>query len=99
MKLAAGKSTAKCIGHGTIQVEGVKLPESANIQNLSSTLISVGKTYDSHRTIVFTSKEAIVLNLSTFSVSSKDIEEIANRNPESGLYEFEPGVLVLKCNS
>ena len=89
VQLAAGDSTAQCLGNCTIQINDFLLPNNIHVNDLNSRLVSVGKVCDTHRIVVFTSKKAVILNVDNFSVESNKIEEIASRSPTTGLYEFD----------
>ncbi len=99
VQLAAGDASAKSLGQGTLCVKDILLPNSIHISNLNSTLISAGKVCDTKRLVVFTSKEAVVLELDNFSVDREKIVAIAKRNATSGLYEFESSTMMHSTRS
>eukprot|EP00171_Calliarthron_tuberculosum_P002619 IDg2619t1 len=57
-------------------------------ESLNDTLVSVGQICDQEHITVFTAKEAVILKITTFSVSSEDVVSIVPRERSTGLYVF-----------
>lgn len=87
VQLAAGSDHASCLGEGTVSVGDLKLPNSVHVDSLNNTLLSVGQICDQGNLVVFTAKEAVILNRNGFTADQDDVIMIANRNPVSSLYE------------
>lgn len=58
-----------------------------HVDKLNGTLVSVGQLCDEQKTIVFTKSEAIILEVTKFSVKKEKIVAVVPRNKQSGLYE------------
>lgn len=89
VQLAAGNGSAKCIGTGNLVVGNLSINDSMHVTGLNDTLVSVGQVCDDNNIVVFTQKEAIILNLSKLSVNEEDVVAIIPRDAKTRLYCFE----------
>ena len=85
VQVATGKDSAKCLGTGTIDINGI-LIEGMHIEDLNDTLISVGQVCDKKNIVIFTSTEAVILRCTKFTADRKDIVAIIPRDPNTKLY-------------
>lgn len=89
VELAAGSTPSECLGTGSLSIVNISLKGSLHVDHLNGTLISVGHICDQGNTVVFTKDDAVILNLTKFSVRDNDIIEVIPRNKHSRLYESD----------
>lgn len=89
VELAAGSATMKCLGSGTILLASVQLDKSFHVENLNGSPVSVGKVCERTKTVLFTSTQAVILDINEFTVFDEDINAAIPRNTATGLYESE----------
>ena len=87
VQTAVGSSIGTCVGTGTYQHNNLELKDALYVKNLNQTLISVGDVCDLGKIIVFTSKEALILNNSRVEIPSEQVFDIVPRT-EDGLYKY-----------
>ena len=85
VELAAGEASAPVLGSGTVQYGNITVRDAVHVKGLNSPLLSVGQLCDSGKLVIFTSKEAVVVNRSTFQIDEEDIVERVARD-RTGLY-------------
>lgn len=68
VQLAACSSSTKCLGKGTLSLQNVNLSNSIHVEGLNDTLVSVGHVCDDNKILIFTKKEAVVLDKSTIEL-------------------------------
>lgn len=88
IQTAVGSSKTSCVGSGTYQHSKIVIPNALHVKNLNQSLISVGDVCDTGKVVVFTAKEAIILNRSKVALPNKDIFEVVKRQ-DDGLYKFK----------
>ena len=93
VKTATGSEPAKFLGSGTLSIGKINLPGSIHVCDLNDTLVSVGQIYDDGKLVVFTKKEAIILNLSKFVVNKENLLAVVPRCKKTRLYEFSDDIL------
>lgn len=86
--MLAGQAQEKCLGKGTIPINGLPLKNRMHVSNLNETLIYVGPTGNNEKLVMSSKCEAVILNLSKFSVDESDIIGVANRNQQTRLNKF-----------
>ncbi len=90
VQIAAGADNPKCLGTGTIRIGKLDLPQSLHVEGLNGTLISVPHVCDQKKIVVFTSKEAIILDTTKLSVDKDLIVAKIPRDHKCNLYQFTP---------
>lgn len=88
VQLAVSTDPAKCVGKGNLEIETLNITVSMHVSDLNVTLVSVGQVCDQGRICVFTSKEAVILNLKKFIVDKNDIIAVIPRVRSTSLYAF-----------
>jgi len=86
--LAAGKAKAKCLGTGSISLGNLEIPDALHVEGMNGTLVSVSQICDQDKIVVFTKKEAIILDTSSFAVKESLVLCTVPRH-DSGLYHFK----------
>lgn len=71
VQLAARNCNVKCLGKGTIPINGILLQNCIQFNGLNESLSSLGQLCDENKTVVFTKKKDIIDNLTTFSVNQQ----------------------------
>lgn len=89
MELTTGSEQLKCLGTGTINLGFIQLKNSAHVDKLNGTLVSVGQICDDDKGIIFAKKEAIILNLNKNSVNNGDVVMIVPRNDITEMYKIK----------
>lgn len=87
VQLAAGSENASCFGKGTVSLDSIELPGCVHVDNLNSTLLSVGHICDQTKIVVFTANEAVILNMKGFSADAQHVVSIAKRNKTTRLHD------------
>lgn len=82
VELAAGSSHTKFLCTGTVP--------TVHVNQRNETLISVGQVCDFRKTVIFTPKEAVIADMSRFTIDLDKIIQVIERNKHSGLYELSP---------
>lgn len=87
--LAVGVKEAECSGSGTLKAAELTVPDAIQFQGLRDTLIRVAQGADNNCTVIFTAKEAIVLNIAKFSVDSHSIVMTIPKEESAGFYALK----------
>lgn len=89
VQLAAGEKQATCIGEGTLKYGSITLEDAVHVDQLNSTLVSVPHICDLKKIVVFTKNEAVILDISKFSVDESIVDCVVPRDTKTGLYIFK----------
>lgn len=65
----------------------MKLKDRVHVEELNRIPVSGGQIWDQEKTVVFTKDEAVILDMTKFSLHTDDIKAIVPRNKRNGLCE------------
>ena len=88
IQTAVGSSRINCVGSGTYQHNNVTIRNALHVKSLNQTLISVGDICDTGKIVVFTAKQAIIIDTPKVEVQNERIIDVVPRTPDV-LYKYK----------
>lgn len=86
VKLSSSSSAVRCSGSGTLVTGTIEFRDSMPVNILNTSLASAGQFCDERARVVFTKKEAIILNFHKLTVNDLDIAAVVPRDNRSHVY-------------
>lgn len=86
IQVATGSEQEKCGRKGTLKVNSLSLKDAMHVPSLNDTLLSIGKICDNGNLVVFTKNEAVVVDLSKFTVDEENVVPVFRRDETTRLY-------------
>lgn len=76
IRIAVGGEKVQCLSIGTLKMGKIEVPDAMHVKGLNDTLVSVGQVCDGGHIVVFTKKEAVILDTTKFSVHPSQVAKL-----------------------